>query len=199
MKNICTFYSALFLFIFFLASNSAFSQKGLFVDGELSIVPIPSFFIGQVSVTSGYRFNRNIAVGLEYRGAGSVDRDVHVRNMQGIGLTFRFAKDLFIAKLTQGMVLSAHMDDEDLYYIEEYTGGGFYNSIFLGARFRSGFLLGGTVTLARKTKFTKEFNDPDIINDTNFDILYLPYIDSSVSMFFVGVTVGVTFPREIRW
>ena len=188
MKNYRILYSVFFLFIFFLISNSAFAQKGIFVDADLSIFPNSNLAMGQIACTSGYRFNKMIAAGLEYRGAGYATDGGRTLTMNGLGLVFRLTNKRFFGKITHGLLLTAkHVDDSP--YFDKYDGGGSYNSLTMGYRFRSGFLLGGTYTLARNTRHIRTYYD-----DGNFD--NMPPEEVTYGMKYIGITLGVAFPRE---
>jgi len=194
MKNSNYFFVTLLLLCFLSISSNLYAQshirgKGFFVDADLGFFVFPfEIFMGQASLSSGYRFNKKIALGLEARTAGFTTDGGRINGFKGGGMTFRFTHERFLAKLTQGYVFHARAID-DSPYSNDFKRGGTYNSLSLAYRMRSGFSLGATYTLSRNIKFTRNYHPDGFLGD-------LPSEDVRYNIPSLGIMLGWTFPRE---
>ncbi|MGK0366399.1 MAG: hypothetical protein ACI85O_003472 [Saprospiraceae bacterium] len=182
-------FSILLLFCFVFISNNTFAQsdkqpKGLFVDFDVSAIFVDDDLMGHAAFASGYRFNKKMAAGLEFRSAGRANIGNNT-NMAGIGAVYRYTDKWFLGKVTLGKVLkSFHGEDSDLYW--ENPRGGFYYSLSLAYRSQRGFLIGLCYTGVQNNKF--DFYIPD---DTG-ELVLAGVFTAPFGAF--GIMLGAAFP-----
>lgn len=175
----------------FAQSESSAVNQNSPVFAHLGIGGFPALppLSAEFSVAAGYRINRNLGVGVEYR-ATEVSNESVSDNANLIGMHLRGQlNNGWHASLGGGAVLSAFLgSDGPISY--EYNSGGNYLSFDLGYQFRWGLTIGLYVTSVNgHTHDVLEFD-----NGTNTSEPTGQTITDSFAG--LGIKVGYGFPRR---
>jgi hypothetical protein len=143
-------YVLFFLYGFVLSAQGDYGTAPLtppfFIDADVgAFTPVDYSATGftQVSLASGYRLHRYHAIGLEYRRA-RVSSAYDEQTGGGLGAVYRFTWKGLYAKTSFGKVLHGRKKEFESPIRFDAAGGGFYQSLTLGYRFRFGLFVGAS-------------------------------------------------------
>ncbi len=189
-----------FLVLIFLVTSSAGlvgqsdtttlnKSDRVFLQVGLGMLPTLDPLNLEISAATGYRLNRHLGVGVEYRFTTTANISTW-RNAQLLGLHARGQlKSGWTASLGVGTVLGGNVGD-DGFTLSEYNSGGGYVATDLGYQFRWGGTLGVYATIVQGQRYDlSEFNlDTDLYEPTGRT--------STEGLFGLGIKIGYALPRR---
>ncbi len=131
-------------------STTFYATSPVYLQVGLGLLPSPDAFNTEFSATIGYRFNRRLGLGVEYRRT-STHNESFGDNGKLLGLHLRSQGSKgWLTSLGGGIVLSASQgsDGFDSY---TYRSGGYYLAADIGYQFRWGLVLGLYTTAVLET------------------------------------------------
>jgi len=173
-------------------TSKLFNESPIFAQFGLGVFPHFSMFNGEFSAAAGYRFNRYIGLGVEYRSTGTHNESFgRGANVLGVQLRAQNRRG-WLANLGVGRVIDAYQGSDNQHG-SEYRDGGEYLSLDVGYQFRWGGTLGAYVTSVRGiSHYNTTWSD-----DTNRNERTGTMSEDEFGSF--GVKLGLAFPWRGKW
>jgi hypothetical protein len=139
-------------------SKKSTADLPYFVDadvGALIVLDYSASGYAHAALGAGYRFHPYHGAGLEYRRgyfSNSYDEDIS----NALGASYRFTYRGLFAKVSLGLIVDSKRYTDEYHTRYNSTGGGHYQNLTLGYRFRSGILIGASLAGYINRNFDRE-------------------------------------------